>query len=327
MPTRFLRQIHRERRRLALVAALLLLAARLAGEVGAPALPFAGRLGSVSVATGLLALWTFAVPRWRVLAETAALASLVYAGFSRGWPGSVFAPHAGTSDWLLALLAWAGIAGIAWVALNGGGAAPWPVLRKVRLKARAGSRIDIHRLWYGLVPTPERAEHYADPQVVAIDYAGPDGTTVHLVHVAPGEPRHETQRRILDLEAPFRIRYRELAPLAGPRTPAKAASVEFFLVDLGRRRLLLLAEEFSEIPLGQLVTAWLDDAPGRALDAQLAAVEARGVTGVPPKGSTARITPEEAWLDQGWLDDASDPADRDDADESLRAGGPGCDRR
>lgn len=331
MPTRFLRQLHRERRRLALVAVLLFLAARLSGVGGAPALPFAGPLGSVPVASGLLALWILALPRWRVLAETAALASLVYAGFSRSWPGSVFAHHAGTSDWLLAGLAWAGLAGIVWVAIHGGGTAPWPVLRDVRLKARAGSRIDIRRLWHGLVPTPEHAQDYADPEVTAIAYAGPDGATIRLQHRAPGEAPRETERRVLDLEAPFRIRFRELVPPAGPRAPVAADCVEFFLVDLGHRRLLLLAEDFSEIPLGQLVTGWLDDTLGRRLDAQLAAVEARDETAVPPD-STRPDAPDEGWLDQGWLDqdwrdDASKWTERHEPDEARRMGRRGGKRR
>lgn len=274
MPIHLMRRCFRERRRFALVVVLVFLAQHLAG-LDANTLPLA--TGWVAVGAGLVAALAAALaPALRGYAEAMALAGLGFAGLARVLPGSSVDLASPAGDGLAAAAVLVSFVVLASGARHALAALPWPDLRNPRFRARAGTRADIFRLWYGLVPTPGMTARYGDPDVIAIDGAGPQPSRIRLVtHRAPDRPR-ETLLQVLEVEAPFHIRFAvsECDP-CGTQTPAGTS--EIFLVELGPRRLVLFTHDFPRLSLGRALLAWLDDAPGRLLDRRLATIERRAL--------------------------------------------------
>ena len=301
MPIRLMRKLLRERRRIALVAILLFAALRLAGPA-----PVAQPLPAAALALGLG--WLFGVvavltPGLRGCCEAVALAGLAFAGLVRALPGSALDLAGPAGDTPLALGCWVGLFALVLGMRRALVVLPQPRLHNRRFKARAGSRVDISRLWYGLVPTPAQAARYGDPDLVAIEDMSLCLGRVRLVTQAAPEPPRETHLQILEVEAPFHIRLRACEGDGRGVMGATGVS-EIFLIELGPRRLVLFAHEFPEMPLGRAILAWLDDTPGRLLDRRLAIIERRAR--IEDAGSKAPgADPAGARPHAGWDTDAA----------------------
>lgn len=271
MSTNLMRRCFRERRRIAVVALLVFAALKLAG-VDPAALPLPAGLAAVGagIAAGLVSVLA---PPLRGYAEAAALASLAFAGLARAFPGSSVDLAGTAADGLVALGVWVGLLALAHGARRLVGVLPLARIRNPKFQARAGTRVDMFRLWYGLVPTPGMAARYGDPDVISIDDAGRRLGRVRLVTQRTGPPR-EVLLQLLDVDPPFHVRLR--ASETDRHGGIVAAGVsEIFLVELGPKRLVLFCHQFPDMPLGRAILAWLDDSPGRLLDRRLATIERR----------------------------------------------------
>ena len=210
-------------------------------------------------------------PSLRGYAEAAALASLAFAGLAWGLPGSSVDLAGGTGDWVTSIVVWIGLVVLVRSARHLVPALPMPKLRIPRFRARAGTRVDMFQLWYGLVPTPGMAARYGDPDVIAIEDAGLRPGEVRLI-TQGAEGAGETLLELRDVEAPFHARLRT-AEMDPDGRIAETGVSEVFLVELGPKRLVLLSQTFPEMSLGRAISAWLDDSPGRLLDRRLATIE------------------------------------------------------
>lgn len=282
MPIPLMRQVFRERRRIALLVGLAYMALRLAGPSwAAHPLPAAGLALGLGALFGAIAVLA---PRHRGQTEAVALACLAFAALVRMVPASAPDPGAAAGNPLLGLGVWVGLVALAQGLRPALAALSRPNLRRARFTARAGSRVDIHRLWYELVHMPTQALQSGDPDLATIE-----DTSLRLGPVQPltpalPDPTSHTELQILEVEAPFHVRVR--ATTGGGLMGAPGVS-EIFLVDLGPQRLVLLAHEFPAMPVGRAILAWLDDMPGRMLDRRLAQAERRA-----RRDDTSRAGPE-----------------------------------
>ena len=271
MSVGLMRRVLRERRRFAVLVLLIYAALKLAGP-DAGALPLAPAFTAI-LAAGALALAAAVVPRLRSYAETMALAGLGVAGLVRALPGSP-----ADLDWSAgigpaAAAGWIGLAVLARGLRHAARTSRSPNLRGLRFQARSGTRVDVLRLWYGLVPTPGMAAHYGDPEVSAIEDAGARLGRIHIVTEGPNR-RREAFLQVLEHEAPFHVRLRTSELDRHGELVATGVS-EIYIVELGPKRLVLFAHEFPDMPLGRALLAWLDDSAGRLLDRRLATIERR----------------------------------------------------
>lgn len=305
MRIHLMRRAFRERRRVALLVVFVYAALRLAGPAWA-AEPLAAAALAVGLGAALGALSVFA-PGCRSLTETVAVACLAFAALVRALGASALDPGVAAFNPVVALGVWLGLAALAGGLRRALATLPLPRLWRPRFKARAGSRIDIFRLWCALVPAScAQAQSQAQSRVQS---DGPAIAAVEDVTLRPGpvrprtrvapepaEPPNGAEGQVLEVEAPFRIRLRT-GTCDGFMDAAGVS--EIFLVELGPQRLVLLAHEFPEMPLGRALLAWLDDLPGRMLDRRLAAIERGGRTTDarrPPNGGrTAANQAIEVW--------------------------------
>ena len=280
MPINLMRRCFRERRRVALVTLLVFAALKLAGLDGG-VLPLPA--GFAAVATGLAAgAVSVLAPSARSYMETLALASLGVGAVARALPGTAIDLAGHKGDGLVVFAVWVGFVILARGARRAILALPQPRLRGARFQARAGTEVDIFRLWYGLVPTPDMAGSYADPDVIEIETAGLWQDRIRLVTEGITGPR-ETLLHVLDVEAPFHVRLRT-SQTDGQGVVEATGVSEVFLVELGSKRLVLFSHEFPALPLGRACLTWLDDSPGRLLDRRLATIEGRA------RAEDARLT-------------------------------------
>ncbi len=275
MPVQLLRRVSRERRRISLVMALCTLGVAVAGAPGGlPGWVFVPLAGLASAALAL------AFPRARSLAEAGAMAWLALLLLAPALPGNRPGPGAG-DDPLTALAAWICLAGIARWLRYGLLSLPGPVLTAPRFKVRAGSRADIFRLWYGLVPAPGTGPRCGDPDCAAVEGASTAPASAHASAPGPGQPvsrgcrdaARVTSLHILEADPPFHIRLSAREETRHGVT--QAGMSEIFFADLGDRRLVLFSHTFPQMALGTALLAWLDDSPGRLLDRRLASIEHR----------------------------------------------------
>jgi len=275
-----MRRAFRERRRVALLVVFVYAALRLAGPAWA-AEPLAAAALAAGLGAALGALGVFA-PGCRGLTETVAVACLAFAALVRALGASALDPGVAAFNPVVALGVWLGLAALAGGLRRALATLPLPRLWRPRFKARAGSRIDIYRLWSALAPAscpqaPSR-EQSDGPAIAAVeDVTLRPGPVRSHTRVAPepAEPPNGAEGQVLEVDAPFRIRLRT-GTCDGFMDAAGVS--EIFLVELGPQRLVLLAHEFAEMPLGRALLAWLDDLPGRMLDRRLAAIERGGRT-------------------------------------------------
>jgi len=267
MPIHLLRLVYRERRRVGVLVVFCYIALRLAAPAVA-AQPFhvAGLFGLGAAFAGLSVL----APRLRGITEVVALACLAFAAIVRALPESALDLAMPAGNLLVAVGVWLGLAALARGSLRGLEALPLPRLRGTRFKARAGSRVDIHRLWYGLVPAAAAPPLTDTPDRAIIEDMSLRLGRIRLVDHIASEPTTAPRLQILEAEAPFHIRLRAHD---GSGLLGEAGISEFFIVDLGPQRLVLFAHDCPRMPLGRAILAWLDDAPGRMLDRQLADIE------------------------------------------------------
>ncbi len=267
MPVQLLRRSARERRRILLAMGLCAIGAVVSGAPAA--LPVWVFVPLAGLAAGALAL---AFPRLRSFAEAGALAWLGLALLMRALPHSVLDPAVGGGP-LAAFATWTVLLalarGLRQVLLR----LPGPVLTGPCFKLRAGSWVDIHRLWYGLVPTPGMGPRYGDPDCVAIEDVDTTPGRMRLVTRTRHQNARITGLQILEADPPFHIRLS--AREETPQGVIPAGVSEIFFVDLGDRRLVLFSHTFPRMALGTALLAWLDDAPGRLLDRRLATIERR----------------------------------------------------
>lgn len=275
MPIHLLRQIYRERRRVTLLVVLVFVALRLAAP-GWAAEPLVAAGLALGLGAGFAALSVLA-PSLRGYTEVAAIASLGLAVLVRSLPGGALDPAAWPpGNLLVAVGIWLGLAALARGLLRALEALPLPRFPRRRFQARAGSRVDIHRLWHGLVPTPARGPRTDDRDRSAIEDMTLRIGRVRLVDPVARAASHDTPLQILEVEAPFHVRLRARD---GDGLMDATGISEIFLVELGAQRLVLFAHEFFDMPFGRAVLAWLDDAPGRVLDRRLAVIERQAATG------------------------------------------------
>lgn len=269
MPLPPMRSLARDRRRIGLVVVLAYLGLRLAD----PALPVPDAMAALGFGA-LAALLSLCAPRLRSYGEAMALAGFGFALLLHWLPGSALDPTGPSGSPLVAGAFLLGLMALARGLRHGLRALPYPLLHNRRFKARAGSRVDIHRLWHGLVPSAALAWSAGGPGGAPVAETG-----LRIGRVRPLPPASTAQPgapgvQILDIEPPFHIRLRsDGAPRQG--VIGAAGISEIFLVELGRQRLVLFAHEFSSLPLGRALLAWLDDQPGRLLDRRLALIERR----------------------------------------------------
>ena len=272
MPIPLLRKVFRERRRATLVAALAFLALRLAGP---DAIAATREAAAVALVLGAVAgLGAALAPRLRSFAEAVALAGFGYAGLLHALPGSALDPGAAAGHPLVALAFPLALVALARGLRRGLRALPGPLLRNRSYKARAGSRLDIHRLWYGLVPSAAQGAQPGDPRAAAIADMSLRLGRVRLLPQTAASTLADARLQVLEVEPPFHIRMRTTG-WTGDGMLGETGISELFLVELGHGRLVLFTHEFADMPLGRALLAWLDDAPGRLLDRRLATIERR----------------------------------------------------
>lgn len=279
MPLPLMRSLARDRRRIGLVVVLAYLGLRLADV----ALPVPTAVAALAFGA-LAALLSLCAPRLRSYGEAMAFAGFVCALLVRWLPGSALdltGPHG--SPLVLGAF-FLGLTVLARGLGHGMQGLPAPCLHNRRFKARASSRVDIHRLWYGLVPGAALAWNAGGPGgasvaeiMLRIGRVRPLPTAPLTLRPLPQDTTAEAEDpgvQILEIEPPFHIRLRSTG--TGKQGVINAAGIsEIFIVELGRQRLVLLAHAFSNLPLGRALLAWLDDRPGRLLDRRLALIERR----------------------------------------------------
>ena len=294
MPLPPMRSLARDRRRIGLVVVLAYLGLRLVD----PALPVPAAVAALAFGA-LAALLSLCAPRLRSYGEAMALAGFGFALLVRWLPGSTLDPTGPNGSPLVAAAFFLGLTALARGARRGLRGLRAPLLHNRRFKARASSHVDIHQLWYGLVPSAALAWNTGASGGAPVAETGLRIGRVRPLPPAPLTPpplalpglalsdltlpprdRASSARaedpgvQILEIEPPFHVRLRsDATPPQG--VMGEAGISEIFLVELGRQRLVLFAHEFSSLPLGRALLAWLDDQPGRLLDRRLALIERR----------------------------------------------------
>lgn len=272
-------RLYRERRRAAIVLALLLAAGlvnfwTLPGQVlgvprwiAAPAL-FAAALGT------LFLVWGLILPSRRHDSEAAALAILLTALLARFATGeSLFAEGTRVEAFLAtAALIWllASAYSDRWLdALL----PRWPAA----ITARAVSALPPDRLWPALARTPETAHLDPDPNDQRIEWIEP-GRRLRIVGAVAGYGTFD-EEHVIEAAEPGRLysfRYRLIAGPDGAQATAGAQIRRLQPLGTGTE---LWTERMTEdlSPRGWLF-AWIDDGFGRTDDSRIARIEATART-------------------------------------------------
>ena len=287
MLVRFLKRLWRERRRFAIVAALLMVML-LIHFIPANAWMFAyipaWRLYmNAVIASGLTALigagvavlLAVMIPVLRHLAECTALifALLAVIGLALGDPGwmrSVINGHWLTGPALLF--------GILTLYLSSAGE-NLLVLRNRTVRARAHSRQPAEVLFDALamrLDRTERARVAPGAELVALEplHAGEDapGADRRMTLRQSGALHYVQEQRITRFAPPRAIGYDFTVTSAAPDQPNSRGHRSLTITPHGRGHRVELEIRWDRLTWRQALMFWIDDAEGRALDAQIAAI-------------------------------------------------------
>lgn len=293
---RLKRLFYRDRRRLALSVALVLLASAIGFDYLPDPVP---HVPSESLAAGALILAmplvSAFVPDHRYLIELGAVSNLLFVLMGRVFPLSNFNLASEQVDFLSSAVLYGLTVTAVQVLVRGRWSDRFGPRTPVRLTARATTPVGRRALWFGLVPTPGHLEDNPDPSVVAIDYLDANRRIVRMIHWMPPHRRGETLLHIEEAAFYDHVRLRIESRGDGVAQVSRGStSLRFF--DKGTHRLVILAQDTEQVALRHLVRGWLDDTLGRMLDARLARIEEQlctaRQTGRQPKGRVRRDDPE-----------------------------------
>jgi len=271
-----LRHLYRDRRRMALAAAILLASS----WFGRDTLPdFTPAVHTELLTTlGLLAaipLITLILPRRRHWIEVVLVGMLLFLGLGALFPHSAFAYGGPWGFGLPISAAFWGCVAIARVALYGHWSDRYLNRISFTQRAQAHSLLDRRSLWYGLVPTPGHLDKNPDPDIVSIDYADASHRIIRLVTWMPPRALGETWLHIDEIEPFQHIRFR-LDVRSGMRDAGFEGATRIEIEERHHMRQAIMSHAYVNLPLRRALRFWLDDTLGRSMDARLAAVE-RGV--------------------------------------------------
>lgn len=281
MLTHFKRALYRDRRRLTLSAALIVLASVVGYDFVPDVAPIFPTEVLVMVAIiGALPLVIYYFPKQRHAIELAGIANLAFVLVGRAFPESNFNlanPHV---NWISAMILYALVILATSLVIWGRWSDRFRKPGQMTLTAHAYSSLPTKALWYGLVPTPGHIDECPDPEVVSIDYADPGRRVIRLINWLPPHERFETLLHIEEIDPMKSVRLR--IEERGRRAEAATAGVTAFrIVDEGARRRVEVTHEMPVLPPRRLFRGFMDDTLGRMMDHRLRLVE---IAAMNPKG-------------------------------------------
>lgn len=272
----YTRHLYRDRRRLVLSTALILLAGYFGGDffpddqnwiVGAEFLVIVGFIA-------LTPMISIFAPRRRHWGEIIALGNPILTFCGTTWPDSVFGWHGLGTGFAINMLAFTGLVIGLHVLIYG----KWSdgFARRVTMiaHAHARSRLTARTLWPGLVPVPGQRNRLPDPDIVSIDYLDAARSVIRLITWTPDTPPGEIRLHVEDNIPEQHIRVR-VEIVTGIQEGVGNETWDLTVTDRGEERLITYVRETHHVPLRRVLRGWLDDTAGRMLDVRLAAVEYR----------------------------------------------------
>lgn len=272
----YLRQLHRDRRRIGVAIWLNTGASFFGGNAlpdPIPGLPTELFIGAFFFA--MIPVASIFLRRWRHFSEIVSLANLTATALAWALPGTIFAYN----DSLLSLVPPLAIYFATIYLFNHILYGSWSDMltpkRKVTATTRLHTTAKVRALWYGLIALPGHLDRFADPEVVSVDYADPAHRVVRLLRWHSDGSRGESLMHIDEVEPLRYIRVRNEV-LQGMRDSAAEGTIEFFFRDKGKSREVIVRYHGGMIAPRRALKAWLDDTMGRMFDVQVGAIE-RGI--------------------------------------------------
>lgn len=273
----FGRRVYRNRRHFVLQASLLFLAGVIGGALppgGTGTLPGALYAGILVLGTigPILAATCLVFPVLRGVADSGAVGvlALVLLGAARGEPvfGATESSHVISLLLIMSCALWLANATALDRVLPRRKSHTWSALTRTPLPA------DL--LFDGLIGTPERPDRLVNDNYRLFEQISLDPRTHRLVirvdDVATCEERHV----FAHYDPPHGARLDWEIVGAAPDLYYRTGTLALRIDDLSGRRYVQRRKTVAAMPLRQVWLAWLDDLPGRTLDAEIEVLEARG---------------------------------------------------
>lgn len=274
---RFRRDLHRERRRIAIfvvavtLAAFLIYTDDIGREMGVRHAAFAA-IGT-GVGAGLVALGMLLLnPAWRHALETVGISTLLYAMLIVQLPGVSFSEQ---SHSLMAFVAYLVAAAGLHLLVYGRWSDRFLRLRCHVERTTCLTRLDREVVWDAARPQPGAAGRYWDRSVDSIRASGDDPEALVLFHRFPNGMMMEQEIRFDQVNPgkSFRYSYRVIG--ATPRGPQ---SMAVLLEQRGAMLAVHVRWQRAGYPVRLALMHWIDDWGGRVCDRQIERLEAADPT-------------------------------------------------
>ncbi|MCB1328172.1 MAG: hypothetical protein KDK28_01310 [Maritimibacter sp.] len=279
MLTRYLRRLYHDRRRIAFSAALTLAAGYFGRDVLPDPLPVPTEALVVAGFLASIPLFTARFRAKRHWVELIALGNLIVTFAGDVWPEGFFGWHDVAFMLTLQIPAYMGIVTGLNALIYGKWSEVYGPRRRFMVRTTLRSRLPLHDLWYGMVPTPGFLEHNPDREVVSIEFADASRKNVRLTTWMP--PRAGTGEALITFDRIEPLRYVrfKLTVLRGTRDPDGEGETEFLFEDRGSHRVMYLRHRVNGCSLRRAILGYFDDTYGRMMAARLDAIESRARDG------------------------------------------------
>jgi hypothetical protein len=280
MFTRMIRRLHRDRRRIAVLFALLFGAGVVETwnksdlfppgvmEVGA-GLGLVIFVGSFLIAAGL------ALPSLRHAYAPIGLTLFGAAVLGRIFPGSAFSLLTITEGGARSMAGLVTTGLFVHFLFYGRWSDKLLTMRRSRNTTRlTTTRLEADALWHGFVPTPGRREMLHDPDILSVDWVDRDRTRIRVIRWAPPAKKIEEYLQVEDYLPGAYIVYRWVRQDEEKKERLLRGLRAIKMIDLVDRRVIYVTEFNHNRPLRKVLFDWIDDSLGRVEDDRLARLEA-----------------------------------------------------
>ena len=306
MLTHYRRHLHNDRRRIAFAAVLTLAAGGFGNGVLPDPLPVATEALVVLFFLAMIPLFVARYRAKRHWVELTALGNLIVTFAGDVHPSGFFGWHDVTFMLTLQIPAYLGIVVGLKALIYGRWSDDYAPRRRFVVKARLQSRISLHDLWYGTIPTPGFLDHNPDREVVSIEFADASKKVIRLTTWVP--PLAGTGEALLHFHQIEPLRYARftLNVTRGKHDPDAEGETELFFEDHGSHRVLHMHHTVNGFSPRRAILGYFDDTFGRLMSARLEAIEARVGSGRATKAETEI----NSWFEgQSQLEDVGDDRD------------------
>tara|TARA_R100000322_G_scaffold126500_1_gene83017 strand:- start:36234 stop:37196 length:963 start_codon:yes stop_codon:yes gene_type:complete len=134
-------------------------------------------------------------------------------------------------------------------------------------------KLESDTLWHGFVPTPGRREMLHDPDVLSVDWVDRERSRVRIIRWAPPAKKIEEFHQIEDYLPGAYIVYRWVRQDEERKERLLRGLRAVKMIDLVDRRVIYITEFNHNRPLRKVLFDWIDDSLGRIEDERLAQLE------------------------------------------------------